>query len=109
MTARNRKYTPEQLEAEIARPKKIGGRPRKYATEEDKKKAHLEACKRYRRRKKNAELSIVNDSAIAIQRRALETDEKRRDARLESSRRCNASHLEEHRLSVAVSTYRTHH
>ena len=32
-----RKYAPEILEAEIARPKKRGGRPKKYATDEERK------------------------------------------------------------------------
>lgn len=103
------KYTPEQLEAEIARPKRKGGRPRKYATDEERKKAHVESARRTYWRRKNAQTATANDVALALRKPKYETDEERHLARLESKHRYNEAHLEAYRLNAAACGYRSRH
>ena len=104
-----RKYTPEQLQAEVARPKGKGGRPKKYATEEERKAAKNESLRRTRLRKKHIEAGIVLDEYIAPRKRSYATDEERQEGARESDRRYVAAHLEEHRLLVAARHYSLHH
>lgn len=97
-----RKYTPEQLEAEIARPKRKAGRPRKYATEEEKKRAKADARMRVYWRKKNAESEIVGDN-FALRKQIHRTDEERHTAKLRSASRYYAAHRAEVNLGKMVS------
>jgi hypothetical protein len=83
-----RKYTDDAIQAERARPKGRGGRPRKYASEEEKKAARAEAVRRHYWRKKNADCGVEVDGAIAAQRHErYETDEERAAARREQALR----------------------
>jgi hypothetical protein len=61
-----RKYSPEQLQAEIARPRKKAGRPRKYATEEERKRAMADSVMRTYWRKKNAKRNVENPPEVAM-------------------------------------------
>lgn len=104
MAATGRKYTIEQLEAELARPKSKGGRPKKYQTEEERKRANAEYVRRHNHRVKNESQGIV-DETYASRNRTHQTEEDRRIAHCESSKVYVASHLDQHRLCVAAASY----
>lgn len=99
-TMMSRKYTPEMLEAEITRPKKKGGRPKKYQSEEERKKAITEASKRRYWRKKYAEECKEIPEEYALRERSYATDEERRIAQAQRVARYRMYHLEETRLSA---------
>lgn len=103
-----RKYTPEMLEAEIARPKSLGGRPRKYTTEEERKKALNEASLRVYWRKKYAREGLEIPEEYTSRRKTYLTEEDRKQARIQCSARHQMAHPEQQRIYVAVSHYRIH-
>jgi hypothetical protein len=104
-----RKYDIATLEAEIARPKGKGGRPRKYNTEEERRAARIEYDRRRRARKRNERDGIENDETLALRRAArFASDEERRAAHVRRTTLYNARHPEMHRIYVASSHYRTH-
>lgn len=76
-----RSYTEEQLAAEIAQLPRRGGRPRKYATEEERREAINASHRRGYQRKMCAEGYIVISEEIAPRKKQYETDEQRREAR----------------------------
>lgn len=105
-----RKYTPEQIQAEIDRPKRKGGRPKKYATEEEKCDAKRAASLRTYHRKKNAKggIAITGGNAendLALRKNMYNTDEERKHARTVSAIQYKRSHVEETRLREAVRYY----
>lgn len=100
--AKPRKYTPEQLEAEIARPKKKGGRPKKYATEEERRAANAEYANRFYWRKKNAESFIVDDPTVALRKQMHTTDEERQESHRQQSLRYYYAHRDECTLRRAA-------
>jgi hypothetical protein len=103
------RYTTEQLKTESSRPHKQGGRPRKYATKEEKQQAQNASSRRSRQRKKNAERAIVCDDNLAPARPIYQTDEERKAGRQASIQRYVASHIEELRLKAAAYGYRKYH
>lgn len=105
-TTRVRKYTPEILEAEIARPKGRGGRPRKYATEEERKKALNEASKRRYWRQRYTQGCLELPEEYALRERSYNTNDERRVAQIHRAIQYHQQHPENHRLSVMVCKYK---
>jgi hypothetical protein len=105
----SRKYTPEQIEAEMTRlsgpEKKKGGRPRKYATEAEKRRAKTESQIRANRRQKSALLGIEIDEAIAPRQNKYTTDEERRLAQNRRVAEYKRRNPEKTRMNVMVRYY----
>jgi hypothetical protein len=102
------RYTREQLEAELARPKKKGGRPKKYHTEEERKRANAEYAQRHYHRQHDGPSAMADDD-IAPRKKTYQTDEERKEGRRESRRKYTESHIEQCRLSVAACGYQVRH
>ena len=102
--SRARKYTPEQIAAEIARPKRKGGRPKKYQTDEERKIANAAARRRVYWRKKIGD--IIADGDIALQRSTFATDEERHESKKAHDRAYVARRIEQRRLTAAAAYYR---
>ena len=101
----SRKYTPEQIQAEIDRPKHKGGRPKKYNTPEEKQEAIRASRMRTYYRKKKLDNGMEIDGALALRKAKHSTDEERRHARVISSMRINQEHPDKKRLTSAVHYY----
>ena len=103
----SRKYTPEQIEAEITRPRKCAGRPRKYATEEERKRAKADSRVRAYWRQKSAMLDVEIGEAIARRTQAHTTDEERRIAQNRRVSQYRQNNPEKIRLVSMVHYYTT--
>lgn len=104
MATTQRKYSIEQLEAEIARPKKRAGRPKKYNSEEERKKAVAESVYRYRHRVQNESFGIF-DPTFAARKKTYQTDEERQEAKRARAKQFMKMHAEQHRLASAAYRY----
>ena len=94
------KYSLEDLKAEVERPRKKLGRPRKYNTEEERKAAQVEATKRCRiraRERAGTPQEQQQEPAIdiSLRHKSHATEEERAAARAESSIKFNNSHREQ--------------
>ena len=99
---KQRKYTPEQLQAEIERPRKKAGRPRKYATEEERMRARTDAVMRIYWRKKNAAHSVENPPELALRTHICSSDEERVERQRAARLKNYYSHHEAYLLSRAA-------
>jgi len=105
-TPKERKYSPEQLQAEIDRPRKKAGRPRKYATEEERKRVSVEDHMRIYWRKKNAAHGVENPQELALRKHMCSSDEERAERQRAACLRYYYSHRDScllSRTSLAVS------
>ena len=107
-----RKYTAEQIQAEIDRPKSKGGRPKKYATDEERRDAKRASSLRtyYRKKKAMEGIAITGGTIdagndIALRKNMYRSDEERRRARVISATRYKQSHVAETRLRSVVHYY----
>ena len=103
-----RKYTAEQIQAEIDRPKSKGGRPKKYHTPEEKQEAMRDANRRAYHRKRDIRDGIAIDGALVLRKAMYDTDEERHRARILNNIKYKQSHADETRLSAIVH-YHKHH
>ena len=97
-SAPSRKYSPEQIQAEITRPKGKGGRPKKYHSEEEKKEARRLAARRAYHRKRDIIEGFVVEGSLALRKTMHSTDEERRNAHRISSAIWYQSHKDEKKL-----------
>lgn len=93
-----RKYSPEQIQAELARQKGKGGRPKKYHSEEEKKEARRLAAWRAYHRKKDAIDGFAVEESFALRKTMHCTDEERRNAHRICSAMWYQSHKDEKKL-----------
>lgn len=102
-----RKYTEEQLQAELDRPRKKGGRPRKYATEEEARAAHHARIMIAQKRARIiAQGGVVPPELMPtrVPRRA--NDDERKMVRREYVDRYLAEHADQCKLAWAATKYK---
>lgn len=107
----SRKYTPEQLEAEIARPPaRPRGRPRKYHTKEEYDEAmSIANHNAYMRRRARATGAPIPAECAKKVSPVCATDDERKAALAEWHHEYYAAHRDELRLAARARQYKKSH
>jgi hypothetical protein len=101
------KYPPEQISAELVRPKRHGGRPRKYATDAERQTALRASYLRAYQRKKYQKFGLEIPEEYAVRVSTYATDEERHAARIKTEMKCYEAHRAQYNFQKMVTYARS--